>query len=93
MALEVLAPEGTDGYQKALSKPCARLVDLLWIVWQEHYLECTVSIGQTFESMGQSKVQAVKDADAGRSKDQPGKENESGLLSSLERCLKGYIKC
>jgi hypothetical protein len=40
--------------------------------------------------MGQSKVQAVKDADAGCSKNQPGKENESGLVSSLERCLKGY---
>ena len=61
---------------------------VLWSVWQKYHPKCTVSLRQAPESLGQGEVQAVEDADTGRAKDKPGKENESELVSPLERHLR-----
>jgi hypothetical protein len=86
--MEVLASKGTEGHTAILPESAERLVDLLWSVWQEYHPKRAVSLRQASESLGQSEVQAVKDADAGRWTDKPGKENESELVSSLERHLR-----
>ena len=86
--MEVLASKGTDRHTAILPGSAERLVDLLWSVWQEYHPKRTVSLRQAPESLGQGEVQAVEDADTGREKDKPGKENESELVSPLERHLR-----
>ena len=88
LAMEVLASKGTGGHTEILPASAERLDDLLWSVWQKYHPKRTVSLRQAPESLGQGEVQAVEDADTGRAKDKPVKENESELVSPLERHLR-----